>query len=234
MLDPRAGSPRDVVRDHRDGHGVGHPSEVLEQSSLRRLVVVRRDEQQPVGAELLGLSRQLERLRGVVRSGAAQDLTVALRDADDGLEQIELLPVRQGRRLARRPGDHQGVGTSLVQVRSERSRRVHVERVIVAEGCDHGGDDRPKPTGHDASSLRCGVFHGPHDNHICHMLHMSTKGVGRVSSNVLQGGRGIARASGISCGSCSGLRPVRSQPAVRATCRRYPSQHAAHLHQDRG
>src|SRR5918995_7174176 len=37
-----------------------------------------------------------------------------------------------------------------------------------------------------ASSFGAACSHGPHDNHICHMLHMSFRGVQRVPSNVVQ------------------------------------------------
>jgi hypothetical protein len=151
VLDPDAGPSRDVVRDDRDRDRVRHLAEVLEEPALRWLVVVRRDEQQPVGPELLGLARELEGLRRVVRPGAAQDLAASLRHLDHRAEELELLLVGEGRRFTGGAGHDERLRPPLEQVRGQRASRVEIQRVILVEGRDHGGDDRPEPTGHDAS-----------------------------------------------------------------------------------
>ena len=54
--------------------GVGDGGEVREQPGLRRLVVVRRDDQQPVRAGLLGRPGQLDRVPGVVGADTGDDV----------------------------------------------------------------------------------------------------------------------------------------------------------------
>ena len=52
----------------------GPPAEVVQDAGLARLVVVRRDQEQPVGAELLGLAGQLDRVRGGVGADPGDDV----------------------------------------------------------------------------------------------------------------------------------------------------------------
>ena len=62
-------------------------AEVLVQPLLRRLVVVRDDRQAGVGADLLGVTRELDRLRGGIAAGAGDDRDAAGGVRDRGLDQ---------------------------------------------------------------------------------------------------------------------------------------------------
>ena len=75
-----AGAAGDVVQDHRQVGRVGDHAEVREDAGLRRLVVVRRDDHDAVGAGLLAGLVQLDRVRGLVRAAARDDLRAAGRD----------------------------------------------------------------------------------------------------------------------------------------------------------
>ena len=70
VLDRDAGAARDVVEDHRQVGRVGDHPEVREHARLRRLVVVRRDDHDAVGAGLLAVLVQLDGVRGLVRAAA--------------------------------------------------------------------------------------------------------------------------------------------------------------------
>ena len=61
---------RDVVDDDRDADRVVDRLEVLVEPFLGRLVVVGRHDEERVGAGLLGMARELDRLGGDVRAGA--------------------------------------------------------------------------------------------------------------------------------------------------------------------
>ncbi len=70
---------RDVVDDDRDADRVVDRLEVLVEALLGRLVVVRRDDQHRVGARLLRVTGEVDRLAGVVRAGAGDHRHPALR-----------------------------------------------------------------------------------------------------------------------------------------------------------
>ena len=111
VLDRHAGAAGDVVEDHRQIGGVGHETEVREDAGLRGLVVVRRDDHDAVGAGLLAGLVQLDRVRGLVRPAARDDLGAPGRDGLADLDELELLGVGQGRGLAGRSRHDDAVGT---------------------------------------------------------------------------------------------------------------------------
>ena len=156
VFDARRCPAGDVVDDDRELGCVGHALEVRDQPALRRLVVVRRHDEQPIGARVLRGLRQLERLGGRVRPGAADQLAAAFRDLADRAEELGLLLVRERRRLARGTGDHDRVAAGVEQVRCQALRAVDVQRVtLLAERRDHRRDERSEPAGH-ASSFATG------------------------------------------------------------------------------
>jgi hypothetical protein len=66
---------------------------------LRRLVVVGREQERAVGAGVLRVARQLDRLAGRVRAGAGQDRDATLRGLDDDLDDAAVLEMGEGRGL---------------------------------------------------------------------------------------------------------------------------------------
>ena len=70
---------RDVVDDDRQVAGRGDRLEMRDDPALRRLVVVRRDDEEAVDAELVRPLGQVDRVRGRVRPGAGDDRCVARR-----------------------------------------------------------------------------------------------------------------------------------------------------------
>src|SRR3546814_15431612 len=78
-----AGAAGHVVQNDRNIDCFGDRLVVAIQTFLRRLVVVRRDEQRGIGAGILAELRQLDRLRRRVRSGAGDDRPALFRQIDD-------------------------------------------------------------------------------------------------------------------------------------------------------
>ena len=74
---------RDVVDDDRPVAHRRDRLEVLDDPARRRLVVVRRDDEEPVDAELVGLLGQVDGVRRRVRARAADD-RCAVTDRVDG------------------------------------------------------------------------------------------------------------------------------------------------------
>ena len=110
VLDLDAGAAGDVVEDHRQVGRVGDHAEVREDAGLRRLVVVRRDDHDAVGAGLLAVLVQLDGVRGLVGPAAGDDLGAAVGDLLGDLDELDLLGVGEGAGLAGRAGDDDAVG----------------------------------------------------------------------------------------------------------------------------
>ncbi len=108
--DRDAGAARDVVEDDRQVGGIRDHPEVGEHAGLGWLVVVRRDDHDGVGAGLLAVLVELDRVRGLVRAAARDDLGAAARDRLGDLDEFELLRVGEGAGLAGRAGDDDAVG----------------------------------------------------------------------------------------------------------------------------
>jgi hypothetical protein len=135
--DPR----RDVVVDHRPVRRGRDLLHVADDGPLRRLVVVRRDDEDPVDAEPRRLAREVHGMGGVVGAGAG-DHRRAVADRLDGRpEEIELLVVGQRRRLAGRAADDETVGAVVDEERRQLAEPLDVDRPVRAEGRDCRGDD---------------------------------------------------------------------------------------------
>ena len=110
VLDRHAGAARDVVEDHRQVGRVGDEAEVREDAGLRRLVVVRRDDHDAVGAGLLARLVELDGVRGLVGAAARDDLGAAGGDILADLDEPDLLGVGQRAGLTGGAGDDDAVG----------------------------------------------------------------------------------------------------------------------------
>ncbi|OEI67242.1 hypothetical protein Cus16_3143 [Curtobacterium sp. ER1/6] len=109
--DRDAGAPRDVVQDDRQVGGVRDHPEVREHARLGGLVVVRRDDHDAVRPRPLALLVEVDRVRGLVRAAAGDDLRPTGGHGLADLDQSELLRVGQRARLTRGPGHDDAVGT---------------------------------------------------------------------------------------------------------------------------
>ena len=129
-----AGPAGNVVEHDRQRRRLGDRLEVLVEAFLRRLVVVRRDRQQPVGADALHVARQLDHFPRVVSAGAGQHGHLALGFLDDQLHHAQLVAMRQRRRLARRPARRQKVDASVDLPASQTLDRGLIERAVTVNG----------------------------------------------------------------------------------------------------
>ena len=142
-LDLAARTGRDVVEDHREVRGLGHSREVVDQARLGGPVVVRRDGQDGVGTDLGATLRVPDSRSGVVAPRTGDDGYVDR--LDHGGHDLDLFVVRERRRLAGRSNDHQGVVALLDEPARQRGRTVEVERPVLGERRDHGGQHPPEP-----------------------------------------------------------------------------------------
>jgi len=90
MLVKHDGQPRCM----RDG------AEMLEQSFLRRFVVIRRDLERTVRADILGPLRQINRLFRRVRAGAGNDFDFAAGKCHRTFDDANMFLAIHGRRFA--------------------------------------------------------------------------------------------------------------------------------------
>ena len=160
VLDRGAGAARDVVEHHRQVDRVGGGLEVPHQGLLRRLVVVRRHQQQAVRAGLLGAAGQLDGVMGVVGARARDHPGPVPDRLDDGADQALLLVVAGRGRLTGRPADHQAVVAVVDQVGGDPLGRVEVEPAVGAERGDHRGEDAAERG--RCCRRRCSAGHGRH------------------------------------------------------------------------
>ena len=168
---------RDVVDEDRQLGCVMQGLEVLVEPFLGRLVVIGRDDERAVGARLLGVAREVDRLRGRVGAGAGDDRDPPLRHLDAELDDALVLGMAQGRRFAGRAARHDGVRPfldlpvdealkallvdgAIPERRDERDQRALEHGVLRRKGRStnlNGGQERlqPVPT---LARLALGVF----------------------------------------------------------------------------
>ena len=104
------GAARDIVNNDRQIDGVVNRLEMLIEPFLRRLVVIGADDQRRIGAGLLGLPRQLDRVLGRVRAGSGNDRNpLPLATSTHSVDQPLLLVIGERRRFAGRAARHQSV-----------------------------------------------------------------------------------------------------------------------------
>ncbi len=132
-----AGASGDVVEHHRHVGALDDGAEVVEHARLAGLVVVGGDEQQPVGAELLGLPGQLDGVCGGVGADAGDhDGSLADR-VDDRAQDVAVLGHGGGRALTGGPADHHAVVAVGDEVVGDAGRAVEVDGSVVVERRRH-------------------------------------------------------------------------------------------------
>ena len=129
---------RDIIDKDRDADRIVDRLEMRVHACLGRLVVIGRDDQDRVGAHLLGMPRERDRLGGTVRPGArnhrdpAPDLVH--RDFDDPF----MFLVAQGRALARGSDRNETVGSILDLPVDEFAKARLVHRPVLERGHERG------------------------------------------------------------------------------------------------
>ena len=137
----------DVVEHERQINALGDRAEVAIEPFLRRLVVVRHDRQPAVGADVLRVRSELDRLGGGIAADAGHHVNAAAHVLDDGLDQQAVLVDVDGRRLAGRADDHDAGGAALDVPVAQARERVEVERTARL----HRRDDRDEASGQHGS-----------------------------------------------------------------------------------
>ncbi len=87
--------------------------EVLIQAFLRRLVVVRGDREQTIGADAFHVARQLDHLAGVVAAGAGQHRHTAVGFFDNQFNDAQLVAMAQRGRFPGRPAGREEVDAAV-------------------------------------------------------------------------------------------------------------------------
>ena len=129
----------DVVDDDRPVADVGDRAEVLDDPAGGGLVVVRRDDEEPVYAELVRFTRQVNGVSGGVRAGVGDNGAAPAERVDRDAEQLEPLVVGEGGTLPRRGGDDEPIGTTLDEVLREFAEALEVDGSVAPERRDDRG-----------------------------------------------------------------------------------------------
>jgi hypothetical protein len=98
----------DVVDEHRDVGGIGDRREMQEHPFLRRLVVVRRDHKDRIGAGGLGMAGEVDRLGGGIAARAGDHRHAAGGGLDAQLHHALVFGMGQGRAFPGGADRHQG------------------------------------------------------------------------------------------------------------------------------
>ena len=102
---------RNVVQNHRKIGCIRDHSEVGENSSLSRLVVIRRDNHYSISSGFFAGLIELNRMGSLVGSSASDDLGSAGRDRLANFHKLNLLRIGESRCLSGGTGDHDAVGS---------------------------------------------------------------------------------------------------------------------------
>ena len=133
-------TPRDVVQDDRQFHRTRDGAEMLIQTLLRRLVVVRHHAHEAVDAELRHIACEVDRIRRAVIADVGDNRDAAIDCSDHGFEQLDLVRIEHSGRFTRGAVDDKGVGAALYQTVSKLLSTIEIEIEIVLHGRDHGRD----------------------------------------------------------------------------------------------
>jgi aryl-alcohol dehydrogenase-like predicted oxidoreductase len=125
--------------------GVGViPWSPLARGRLTRLAVVRRDQEQGVGPQLLGLPRELDAVGGVVAADAGHHGGPVADGVLDHAQDVAGLGDRAGRALPRRTAHDDAVVPVSHQVLGDRCGPVEVDRIVAGERRGHRRQHPPE------------------------------------------------------------------------------------------
>ncbi len=132
---------RDVVVDDRLVRHGGDRLDVLDDPARRRLVVVRRHDEEAVDAELVRLLRQVDGVARVIGPGSGDDGRPVADGVQCGLVEREALVVGECRRLAGRPRDDEPVGAVVDEVGRQLAELRDADGAVGVERRHAGGQD---------------------------------------------------------------------------------------------
>src|SRR5262249_41573611 len=139
-----------IVNENRNPDGVVDRLEVLIESFLRGLVVIRRDHEHRIGARLLRMPRKLDRLGSGIRTGTGDHGNPSLRLLDAPADDTVVLLMRQGGALAGSPDGNQPVGALGNLPIHQSTEGLLVERAVAERGDERGKRaSKARPGGHD-------------------------------------------------------------------------------------
>src|SRR6185369_7122589 len=128
-LDIDAGAPLNAVHDDWQRHSAGDRLEVLDEPFLRRLVVVRRDGQDAVGAHAVQLLGELDNLGSVISASAGEHGNLAFSFLQRDFDHAQVFLMRQGRAFAGGAARNQKIDAGLDLATDQPSQNLFVERL---------------------------------------------------------------------------------------------------------
>ena len=135
-LDVDGDTTGDVVDDDRPVALGRDRLEVLDDSTLRRLVVVRRHDEEAVDADLVRCAGQVDRMRSGVRARSGDHRRALAESVDRDAEELESLVVGEGRALPCGARDDDPVGAVLDQMLRKFAEAFVVDRAVLLEWRD--------------------------------------------------------------------------------------------------
>ena len=132
---------RHVVQDTGNINRIEHRGEMTVDALFVRLVVVRRDKQQTIGAHLLEAQALFEHGLRTVRAAARDNRHASCHAIDDELAHLVVFLMRHGRRFARGAQREQGVGSVFQMEVDQAAKRLKINAAVFSEWRDerHNG-----------------------------------------------------------------------------------------------
>ena len=112
---------------------------MLDDPARGRLVVVRRDDEETVHADVVRLARQVDRVRRRVGARPCDHRRAPVQGVDGDAEELEAFVVRERGTLARRPGDDQAVRPVVDEMLGQLPEPLVVDRSVRVERRDDRG-----------------------------------------------------------------------------------------------
>ena len=129
-LDAHARTGRHIVEAKRDVHAVSNGRVVRDEAILRAFVVIRRHDEQCIGADAFRVLRELDGIRCLVRARAGNDGDPALHLFAGELDDRAMLRICHRRRLSRRARDDDGVRTAGNLILDHAGKLIEIDAVL--------------------------------------------------------------------------------------------------------
>jgi len=149
---------RNVVRHDRPVRHRGDRPEVLDDPADRRLVVVRRHDEEAVDADLVCARGQVDRMLRRVGARAGDDGGPVTDLVHRGFVELETLVVRERRRLPSGARDDETVRSRLDEMGRQGAKPLEVDRSVHFEGSDDCRQDLAQHV-HDSTRRKAGDLH---------------------------------------------------------------------------